>query len=80
MMDPTDFYNGEFRGGESITLGRLRGWSTASHGYFRFTVFTQEQYDTIYEKIADNEITILKDEGITDATEIEAEYVNVKLI
>ena len=46
----------------------------------RFTVFTQEQYDAIYEKIADNEITILKDEGIADASEIEAEYVNVKLI
>ena len=76
----TDFYNGEFKGGESITLDASEDGVQLPMDTSRFTVFTQEQYDTIYEKIADNEITILKDEGITDATEIVAEYVNVKLI
>lgn len=76
----TDFYNGEFKGGESVTLDAADNGVQLPMETSRFTKFTQEQYDAIYEKISGNEISILKDDGIADAADVPAEYVNVKSI
>jgi basic membrane protein A and related proteins len=56
----TDFFNEEFPGGQSVTLGAIEdavGLPTAEAS-FRFTTFTLEQYEAIFDNIVTGEVVV----------------------
>jgi basic membrane protein A len=55
-----DIYNDTFEGGQSITLGAVEdgiGLPLSTEAW-RFTTFTQAQYETIYEKLVDGTVVV----------------------
>ncbi|MFU8793289.1 MAG: BMP family lipoprotein [Acholeplasmataceae bacterium] len=77
-----DFFDGTFEGGQSITLGVAEnavGLPTATDSW-RFTSFTEAQYNTIFTKLSNNTVVVptdrsgldqfLTDLGFTDNTAI----------
>ena len=46
----------------------------------RFTKFTQEDYDNIYQKLVDGEIKVLKDKDAKDANGLPLDIARVNLI
>ena len=75
-----DFYNGNFPGGQSVVLdAKVHGIGLPMETS-RFTKFTQEDYDNIYQKLIDGSIKVLKDTDAKDANRLPLDIVKVNLI
>lgn len=74
------FYKGEFPGGETWVLGADNNGVNLPMETSRFSVFTQEDYDAIYEKLASGEIKLLNDEDVASAADIPTELTKVTIV
>ena len=75
-----DFYNGNFPGGQSVVLDAKVNGIGLPMETSRFTKFTQEDYDNIYQKLIDGSIKVLKDTDAKDANRLPLDIVKVNLI
>ena len=75
-----DFYNGNFPGGQSVVLDAKVNGIGLPMETSRFTKFTQEDYDNIYQKLVDGEIKVLKDTDAKDANGLPLDIARVNLI
>lgn len=76
----TEYYAGKFRGGEILYLDSSVGGVQLPMETSKFEKFTQKDYDTIYNKIINKEITIMGDQDAEDASKLETTKVVVDLI
>ncbi len=79
-----DWDNGKFTGGETYRLGAESNATGLAMESSKFERFTQEDYDTLYEKIATNEDgiadSIPNDTNCSSATDIEVNAINYEYI
>lgn len=64
----TQYYNNEFPGGQSVSLNAESEGVELPMDTSKFEKFTQADYDAIYSKIVNKEITILSDSTAVDAS------------
>lgn len=72
-------YNGTFQGGQSIILGVDTSDVLLPMETSKFKLFSQEQYDIIYNKIINGEVEIYNETVSKDVTDIITKVVKVKL-
>lgn len=75
-----DMYNGSFEGGKSITLTAKEGGVQLPMENSRFEHFTQENYQEIYDKIAEGGIIIENDTVADSADGVPVELTRVEVI
>ena len=74
-----DYYDGSFPGGKTTTFTAANDGVGLPMETSKFTNFTQEDYDTLYKKLADGEITLTQfSEGNTDPSK-DLQLKNVKV-
>lgn len=74
------YYNGQFEGGQSINLTAKEEGIGLPMESSKFSVFTQEDYDGLYQGLTDGSIEIEKDTDADDPTGITTELVTVDFI
>ncbi len=74
------YYGGTFPGGESLVLDASVGSVSLPMENSKFTTFTQADYDALYAKIANKEITILKDDAAQSAAELTLSNAKVTVV
>lgn len=74
------YYNGEFPGGETWRLGADNNGVSLPMGTSRFSVFTQDDYDAIFVKLATGEIELVTDTGAAAVTDIATDVTKVTLV
>ena len=75
-----EFYKGNFPGGQSVVLdAKVHGIGLPMETS-RFTQFSQEDYDSVYQKLVDGSIKVLKDTDVGDASQLPSDSVRVNLI
>ena len=75
-----EFYKGNFPGGQSVVLdAKVHGIGLPMETS-RFTKFTQEDYDNIYQKLVDGSVKVLKDTDVGDVSQLPSDSVRVNLI
>lgn len=74
------YYDGNFPGGEIVTLDAAVDGVGLPMENSKFKTFTQEDYDAIYAKLVDGSITLLTDADVDDATELGSKIVKVTLV
>ena len=75
-----EFYKGNFPGGQSVVLdAKVHGIGLPMETS-RFTKFTQEDYDNIYQKLVDGSIKVLNDTDVGDVSQLPSDSVRVNLI
>ena len=72
--------DGTFPGGENIVLGAKDDSVGLPMKTSKFEKFTQKEYDALYAKIKEGEITIKKNEDFKDPTQIKASKVKLDYI
>ena len=75
-----DFYNGNFPGGQSVVLDAKVNGIGLPMETSRFTKFTKSDYDSIYQKLVDGSVKVLKDTDAKDANQLPLDIVRVNLI
>ncbi|MFU0828734.1 MAG: Membrane lipoprotein TmpC [Lachnoclostridium sp.] len=76
----TSFYDNTFPGGIMATLNASSEGVELPMETSKFTKFTQADYDAIYKKIVDKEITIGNDTVAKDASGVPTELVKVNMV
>ncbi len=76
----SDYYKGTLNGGTSVTLTAADGDIMLPIETSKFTNFSNEDYNNLYEKLANGEIEIGSDTIAEDATKVPADLVKVNLI
>lgn len=74
------YYDDKFPGGESLTKGVNEDGVGLPMSTSKFTNFTQADYDAIYAKLKNGEVTPVKDTDAEDVTKVPVEIVAVELI
>lgn len=74
------YYKGEFPGGEALVFDAALDGVALPMETSKFKVFTQEDYDAIYKKLAEDEIEIKKDDAVSNAEELASEIISVTVI
>jgi len=74
------YYDGQFDGGQSINLTAKEDGVELPMETSKFSVFTQEDYDQLYQSLADGSIAIENDTVADDPTGVPAELVTVDFI
>ncbi len=74
------YYAGNYPGGTSVTLNSGSEGVQLPMATSKFNTFAQADYDAIYQKIVNKEITIGNDTSAEDASKIEAAKVTVELV
>lgn len=74
-----DFYKGEFKGGQTVTLGAPENGVGITDNFTRFNNFTQEQYEAIYAKLASGEIIVNKNTSINIPNDLNLEKTTVNV-
>ncbi len=74
------FYDNTFPGGTTATLNASSEGVELPMASSKFTKFTQADYDAVYAKIVNKEITIANDTAAKDASGVPAELVKVKVV
>ena len=64
------FYNGTFPGGELLVKDAAADGVSLPMDTSKFETFSQDDYDAIFAKLVDGDITLLKDTDIASVTEI----------
>lgn len=72
--------DGTFQGGKDLVLSAKDEATGLPMETSRFKKFTKEEYDALYKKIVDGEISILDNTGAKTATDVPVTHVNVKLV
>lgn len=75
-----EYYDGNFEGGESVTLDVTTNSVELPMDTSKFEKFTQEKYDEIYSKIVDGAIQISKNDVAEDAADVPTDIVEVESI
>ncbi|OEJ18556.1 BMP family ABC transporter substrate-binding protein [Brachyspira hampsonii] len=75
-----DFYNAKFPGGKSVVLDAKVNGIGLPMATSKFQKFTQNDYDTIYQKLNMGEIKVLTDKDAKDVNELPLDIVKVNLI
>ncbi len=76
----TQYYNGEFPGGEALTLGAAENGVGLPMETSKFTTFTVDDYNALYAKLAAGEITLQKDTDAATAADLAVEVAKVTVI
>ncbi len=74
------FYNGTLNGGTSVTLTAVDGDVMLPMETSKFTTFSKEDYNKVYEKLVNGEIKVGDDTVAEDASKLSTEIVKVNLI
>ncbi|WP_432633024.1 BMP family lipoprotein [Brachyspira sp.] len=75
-----EFYKGNFPGGQSVILdAKVHGIGLPMETS-KFTNFTQEDYDNIYQKLVDGSVKVLNDTDVKDASQLPSDSAKVNLI
>lgn len=74
------YYSNEFPGGEALVLGADLNGVNLPIETSKFNTFTTEEYNKVFEELANGNITLQKDEGIESATNLDLNVVTVKVI
>ncbi|EEG55210.1 hypothetical protein CLOSTASPAR_02729 [[Clostridium] asparagiforme DSM 15981] len=75
-----DFYDGSFPGGKTSVFTVANSGVGLPMETSKFEKFNQEQYDAIYKKLADGEITLIQfSEDNNDPTKDLTELANTKV-
>ena len=75
-----DFYNGKFPGGKSVILDAKVHGVGLPMATSKFQKFTQDDYDTIYNKLVSGEIEVLTEKTIKDVIYLPLDVVKVNFI
>ena len=76
----TDYYNNNFKGGQSVILDAKVNGIGLSMESSKFQNFTQEDYDNIYSKLVDGSIKLLKDTDVKNVSELPLNNIKVNLL
>ena len=74
------YYDGTFPGGQSLVLDASNNSIGLPFASSKFTTFTQADYDAMFAKIANKEVTILKDDAAESADKLELANVKVTVV
>lgn len=74
------YYGGTFPGGEALVLDASNNSIGLPMESSKFTTFTQADYDALYARIANKEITILKDDAVQSAAELTLSNAKVTVV
>jgi len=73
----TDYYNGKFPGGQTLTLSAVNGGVGLPMESSKFKTFTQADYDAIYAKLVNGSVVVNKDISVApEALPLKAVVVN----
>lgn len=73
----TAYYEGNFPGGEALVKDAAVDGVSLPMETSKFNTFSQADYDAIFQKLVDGEVTLLKDSDVNAAEEIPVENVTV---
>lgn len=74
------FYDNKFPGGQNLTFAADKNGVQLPMKTSKFTKFTQADYDTVFKKLSDGSVKILKDKDVTDVTQIPVSAEKVTLV
>ena len=74
------FYNGTFKGGRSVILDAKVNGIGLPMKTSHFKKFTQNDYDTIYQKLVDESIKVSKDTDVKTVEELPLDIVKINYI
>ena len=75
-----DFYNNKFPGGKSVILDAKVNGIGLPMSTSKFQKFTQNDYDTIYQKLNNGSVKVLTDKDAKDVNQLPLDIVKVNLI
>lgn len=75
-----EYYDGNFPGGESLVYAADKGGVQLPMDTSKFEVFTQDDYDRVYAKLADGAIKLQNDNDVTAANMLDLSIVKVTLV
>ncbi len=74
------YYNGEFGGGQVVTLDAAVGGVALTEGFDRYNSFTQADYDAILAKLISGEVVVGKDDAAESADQLNLERTTVTVV
>lgn len=75
-----NYYKNEFPGGTTVTLNAGSEGVELPMGTSTFAKFTQADYDAIYQKVVNKEMSIANDSAVDDASKLDVAKVAVQVI